>query len=103
MALLKQRDSVTDRIMRQLNISKTDVTIDCENQLMKDDKVSTSTEQETDNDVYPDFDEKTDQLMKLAALEARMGRKDTVGLEHLLLAILHDVNNNQARSILSEY
>lgn len=100
MALLKQRDSVTDRIMRQLNISKTDVTIDCENQLMKDDKVSTSTEQETDNDVYPDFDEKTDQLMKLAALEARMGRKDTVGLEHLLLAILHDVNNNQARSIL---
>lgn len=86
--------------MRQLNISKTDVTIDCENQLMKDDKVSTSTEQETDNDVYPDFDEKTDQLMKLAALEARMGRKDTVGLEHLLLAILHDVNNNQARSIL---
>lgn len=100
MALLKQRDSVTDRIMRQLNISKTDVTIDCENQLMKDDKVSISTEQETDNDVYPDFDEKTDQLMKLAALEARMGRKDTVGLEHLLLAILHDVNNNQARSIL---
>lgn len=100
MALLKQRDSVTDRIMRQLNISKTDVTIDCENQLIKDDKVSTSTEQETDNDVYPDFDEKTDQLMKLAALEARMGRKDTVGLEHLLLAILHDVNNNQARSIL---
>lgn len=100
MALLKQRDSVTDRIMRQLNISKTDVTIDCENQLMKDDTISAGTEQETDSDVYPDFDEKTDQLMKLAALEARMGRKDTVGLEHLLLAILHDVNNNQARSIL---
>ncbi|MCI6503461.1 MAG: ATP-dependent Clp protease ATP-binding subunit [Prevotella sp.] len=106
MALLKQRDTVADRIMRQLNISKTDVTIDCESHLKQDEVAAANSDIQTEeltaesSDTYPALDEKTNQLMRLAALEARMDRKDTVGLEHLLLAILHDVNNNQARSIL---
>lgn len=106
MALLKQRDTVADRIMRQLNISKTDVTIDCESRLKQDEVAAANSDIQAEelttesSDTYPALDEKTNQLMRLAALEARMDRKDTVGLEHLLLAILHDVNNNQARSIL---
>lgn len=108
MALLKQRNTIADKIMQQLQISKTDITIDCESQLLKDtdsneESCPIDVQAVTDSattDPYPDLDEKTNQLMRLAALEARMDKKETVELEHLLLAILHDVNNNQARSIL---
>lgn len=109
MALLKRRDTIADRIMQQLHVNKTDISIDCENQLLEDvDNAENTTAPEANGnsntgetaEAYPALDEKTNQLMRLAALEARMHKKDTVQLEHLLLAILHDVNNNKARSIL---
>lgn len=97
MALLKRRNTIADRIMQRLNVSKTDITIDCESELLKDVEQKEGPEV---GDSAPDLDEKTNQLMKLAALEARMDKRDTIQEEHLLLAILHDVNNNQARNIL---
>ncbi len=103
MALLKRRNTVADRIMSRLNVSKTDITIDCENQLLKDvDERIEAVATVLDADVEPAIDEKTDQIMRLAALEARMDRKETVQIEHLLLAILHDIDNNQARNILEQ-
>lgn len=105
MAILKRRNTIADRIMDDLHVSKTDITIDCENQLLKDvDETKPMPEAEQDGETQDvstlDFDDTTNKLMRLAALEARMARMDTVQIEHLLLAILHDVNNNQARSIL---
>lgn len=94
MAILKQRDTIADKIMKLLNINKTDITIDCETQLLKD------VEDENALKGNPDFDEKTNQIMRLASLEARMQKKDEVQLEHLILAILHDVEHNEARNIL---
>lgn len=96
MALLKRRNTIADKIMQRLNVSKTDITLDCESELLKD----VEKDEVVVGDATPDLDEKTLQVMKLAALEARMYKKDTIQVEHLLLAILHDVNNNQARSIL---
>ena len=48
MALLKQRDTVADRIMRQLNISKTDVTIDCESRLKQDEVAAANSDIQTE-------------------------------------------------------
>lgn len=104
MAILKRRNTIADRIMDELHVSKTDITLDCENQLLKD--VDTTQPLPVSDSVEDadlanlDLDDATNKLMRLAALEARMAHKDTVQIEHLLLAILHDVNNNQARSIL---
>lgn len=112
MAMLKRRNTITDKIMQTLHVSKPDVTIDCERQLLQDVESAEETQnvenagnvvpQEKDA-VYPELDEKTKQLMRLAYLEARMAKKPEVQTEHLLLAMLHDVDNNQARSILEHY
>lgn len=97
MAMLKRRNTITDEIIDKLNINKADLTIDCESRLLND---VDSEDAVTDQSVNPEPDENTNNLMMLAALEARMARKDTVQLEHLLLAILHDTNDNKARDIL---
>ena len=98
--------------MQKLNVSKPDVTIDCERQLLQDveDAEGMQSENNTENTLsqereatYPELDEKTKQLMRLAYLEARMAKKPEVQTEHLLLAMLHDVDNNQARCILEHY
>lgn len=110
MALLKRRNTVADRIMDRLHVSKPDVTIDCERRLLEDVDAATNDATHPNDgigsnsaDELPALDEKTVQLMRLAYLEARMARKDNVQLEHVLLAILHDVDNNQARTILEQY
>ena len=97
MAILKRRGTIADKIIEDLHINKVDLTLDCENRLLKD--VDETIENE---DKTPDFDENTNKLMMLAALEARMAKQSTVQIEHLLLAILHDANNNQARAILEK-
>ncbi len=108
MAILKRRGTVAAHIMNRLHISKSDITIDCESWLLKDvdESPSTTTDDATAaNDAttpQPTLDEKTNHLMRLATLEARMAHKDKVQIEHLLLAMLHDVNNNQARYILEQ-
>ncbi|MBQ0072609.1 MAG: ATP-dependent Clp protease ATP-binding subunit [Prevotella sp.] len=104
MAILKRRNTIADTILTRLHASKTDITIDCETKLLQDveGKGVAGMNEETVNvqNMMPELDENTNKLMRLAALEARMDKKDTVQIEHLLLAMLHDVNNNQARDIL---
>ena len=95
MAILKKRGTVADKIIDELHVNKADLTLDCESKLLKD--VDENVDQVMSS---PDFDDNTNNLMMLAALEARMDKKNTVQIEHLLLAMLHDHNNNQARVIL---
>lgn len=97
MAILKRRGTIADKIIEELHINKVDLTLDCENKLLKD-----VDETKDDTSKSPDFDDKTNKLMMLAALEARMAKQNTVQIEHLLLAILHDNDNNPARIILEK-
>ena len=97
MAILKRRGTVADKIIDKLHINKADLTIDCENNLLHDVDENPAQTVET-----PELDENTNNLMIRAALEARMAKEDTVEIEHLLLAILHDTNNNTARAILEK-
>ena len=116
MAMLKRRGTAVDKVIDKLNVSKADLTIDCETQLLEDvDNQSANITEGADNlynkqeqshqsaeVAYPELDDNANKLMTLAALEARMARQSTVQIEHLLLAILHDSNNNQAREILEK-
>lgn len=111
MAMMKRRNTIADRIIDILHVSKTDITLDCESKLLADVEVencanmtdaedSVATSEQNAAAALPDLDENTNKLMRLAELEARMDKKNTVQIEHLLLAMLHDVNDNQARVIL---
>lgn len=106
MAILKRHNTIADKIIDELHASKTDITIDCETKLLQDVDTADGNVAETaveSADVLhkmPELDDNTNNLMRLAALEARMARKETVHIEHLILAILHDTNDNQARHIL---
>jgi ATP-dependent Clp protease ATP-binding subunit ClpC len=97
MAILKRRGTVADKIIDELHVNKADLTIDCENKLLHD--VEDDASQAVTS---PELDENTNNIMILAALEARMAKENTVEIEHLLLAILHDTNNNPARAILEK-
>lgn len=46
------------------------------------------------------LNEQANKLLKLAVLEARMQHSQIVDVNHLLLAILHDQNNNGAKEVL---
>ena len=48
----------------------------------------------------PTLSEKADNILKLAVLEARLQRVQTVEIQHLFLAILHDKVNNGAKEVL---
>ena len=46
------------------------------------------------------LNDQANKLLKLAVLEARMQHSQIVDVNHLLLAILHDQNNNGAKEVL---
>ncbi|MBR6981342.1 MAG: ATP-dependent Clp protease ATP-binding subunit [Prevotella sp.] len=48
------------------------------------------------------LDDQASNILKLAVLEARLQRTETVDVQHLLLAILHDKANNGAKIVLEE-
>ncbi|MBO4820035.1 MAG: ATP-dependent Clp protease ATP-binding subunit [Prevotella sp.] len=48
------------------------------------------------------LDDQASNILKLAVLEARLQRTETVDVQHLLLAILHDKSNNGAKVVLEE-
>ena len=99
MAILKRRNTVADSVMERLHVNKTDLTLDCENSLLNDININADTEDNTKN-ATPELDNSSANIFRLASLEARMKNKQEIGIEHLLLAILHDISGNQARQIL---
>ncbi len=99
MAILKRRNTVADSVMERLHVNKTDLTLDCENSLLNDINIDADTEDNTNN-ATPELDNSSTNIFRLASLEARMKNKQEIGIEHLLLAILHDISGNQARQIL---
>ncbi len=100
MAILKRRNTVADSVIERLHVNKTELTLDCENTLLKDIDLEEATEEATAQSVTPELDTTSANIFRLATLEARMKNKQEVGIEHLLLAILHDISGNMARQIL---
>ncbi len=100
MAILKRRNTVADSVIERLHVNKTELTLDCENTLLKNIDLEETTEEATAQSVTPELDTTSANIFRLATLEARMKNKQEVGIEHLLLAILHDISGNMARQIL---
>lgn len=55
------------------------------------------------DDKDPTLSENTNNILKLAVLEARLQHVMTVDIEHVLLAILHDRSSNGAKDVLESH
>lgn len=97
LAMLKEKDTFTDRVINKLKLDKIAMTLDCESAMNDNTEPLASDTQETDN---LEMDNKLNSIMVLASLEARIDRTETIDEKHLLLAMLHDSKGNEARTIM---
>ena len=97
LAMLKEKDTFTDKIINKLKLDKIAMTLDCESAMNGNNEPQTSDTQETDN---LEMDNKLNSIMVLASLEARIDKTETIDEKHLLLAMLHDSKGIEARTIM---
>ena len=97
LAMLKEKDTFTDKIINKLKLDKIAMTLDCESAMNGNNEPQTADTQETDN---LEMDNKLNSIMVLASLEARIDKTETIDEKHLLLAMLHDSKGNEARTIM---
>ena len=94
LAILKEKNSPIIDIFNRLDINIHRVKAELENRVREDglhEAVNT-------NELV--LNSKASNILKLAVLEARIQHTQTVDVQHLLLAILHDQVNNGAKEVL---
>ena len=94
LAILKEKNSPIIDIFNRLDINIHSVKAELENRVREDglhEAVNT-------NELV--LNSKASNILKLAVLEARIQHTQTVDVQHLLLAILHDQVNNGAKEVL---
>lgn len=93
LAMLRMANATTNTAFLNLDVHK--IKAQLENRVRNDDMGIWS-------DMEPNLSENTNNILKLAVLEARLMRMQTIDEMHLLLAILHDSSNNGAKQVLEE-
>ena len=94
LAILREKNSPIIDIFNRLDINIQSVKAELENRVREDglhEAVNT-------NELV--LNSKASNILKLAVLEARIQHTQTVDVQHLLLAILHDQVNNGAKEVL---
>ena len=94
LAILREKNSPIIDIFKNLNINIQNIKEELENRVRE---VNT---QEAINTNELVLNNQASNILKLAVLEARIQRTQTVDVQHLLLAILHDQVNNGAKEVL---
>ena len=99
LAILRERKNPMTGIFTDLNINV--------HELKQNLESLSSTESES-HDAIPannvtSLDDKTNNILKLSVLEARLAHSQTVNIEHLVLAILHDNASNGVKAALGKY
>ena len=94
LAILREKNSPIIDIFKNLNINIQNIKEELENRVREDDI------QEAINTNELVLNNQASNILKLAVLEARIQRTQTVDVQHLLLAILHDQVNNGAKEVL---
>ncbi len=94
MGILRTKNVWMHEMMEQMNIDWRKVKASLE------DKVRRDHEHMPFTDAMLALDDKANEIMKMAVMEARYQQKRMVDVPHLLLAILHDKLNNGAKEIL---
>ena len=94
LAILREKNSPIIDIFNRLDINIQSVKAELENRVREDGL------HETVNTSELVLNSKASNILKLAVLEARIQHTQTVDVQHLLLAILHDQVNNGAKEVL---
>lgn len=94
-AMLREKDGAINSLFEHNKINKQAIKYNLEERLRLNDFVPTDHREVVLNP-------QASNILKLAALEARMQKTEIVDTEHLLLAILHDRANNGAKIILNQ-
>ncbi|MBR4729573.1 MAG: ATP-dependent Clp protease ATP-binding subunit [Prevotella sp.] len=94
LGLLRMKESPVIDVFHRLNLNLQSIKTELENKVRED---------ELNMPIYTHelvLNEKANNILKLAVLEARIQRSTNVNEQHLLLAILHDAVNNGAKQVL---
>ena len=94
LAILREKNSPIIDIFNRLDINIQSVKAELENRVREDGL------HEAVNTSELVLNSKASNILKLAVLEARIQHTQTVDVQHLLLAILHDQVNNGAKEVL---
>lgn len=99
LAILRERKNPMTGIFTDLNINVHEFKQNLES--------LSSTESESHDAIQANnvtsLDDKTNNILKLSVLEARLAHSQTVNIEHLVLAILHDNASNGVKAALGNY
>ena len=99
LAILRERKNPMTGIFTDLNINV--------HELKQNIESLSSTESESHDAIQANnvtsLDDKTNNILKLSVLEARLAHSQTVNIEHLVLAILHDNASNGVKAALGNY
>ena len=94
LGILREKDGPVVDMIQQSKIDTLSIKKELESKVRQDDLLFPITPQELV------LNEKANNILKLAVLEARIQSSSVVEQQHLLLAILHDQNYNGAREVL---
>lgn len=94
LGILRERSGVVPDLFAHMNVNLQSIKTELE-QRVREDEIN---EPINTNELV--LNERASNILKLAVLEARVQHTQTVDVQHLLLAILHDQVNNGARQVL---
>ncbi len=100
LGMLREKESPLHTILHQMGIEIQMIKSELESKI---EQQTTNTPFPTPNEGEPMLSDNTNNILKLAVLEARLQHVVTVDVEHVLLAILHDRSNNGAKDILESH
>ncbi|WP_459995318.1 ATP-dependent Clp protease ATP-binding subunit [Prevotella dentasini] len=96
LAILREKSGPISDLLDRLHLNKDNIKASLEEKV----KVGNSQQILSPTDIL--LNEKANNILRLAVLEARLQHTQTVDLPHLLLAILHDNVDNGAKEVLQE-
>ena len=94
LGIIREKNSVVRGLFDRMKINEQAIKNELEERVREDDA------NEPLNTSELVLNEKASNILKLAVLEARMQHTQTVDVQHLLMAILHDQMNNGAKEVL---
>ena len=94
LAILREREGAVSNMFGKLNLNLENIKSQLEERIKSEDQSQLT----YSNDIM--LNEQASNILKLAVLEARIQSTQTVDVQHILLAILHDNTENGAKEVL---
>ena len=101
LAILRERKNPMTGIFTDLNINVHELKQNLESLSSSESESQAAIQIQANN--VTSLDDKTNNILKLSVLEARLAHSQTVDVEHLVLAILHDNASNSVKAALGKY